>query len=567
MRPASIAAAGALAAFLALALIAVPAQALPRRDMVASANPLASEAGRAILRQGGNAVDAAIATQMVLNLVEPESSGIGGGAFLVLWSAKDHKVVTFDGRETAPKSAKPDRFLDASGKKLGYFEALVGGRSVGVPGLLRMLQLAHRRYGKLPWATLFQPAIRLAASGYPMTQKLHDELARDRLFAKLGPLPPLFFEPDGTVKPAGTILKNPALGAVLKLVAQKGADAFYRGAIAREIVAAADHAKVNPGDITTSDIAAYKAIERKPICGSFRVYRLCGMGPPSSGGVAVIEILDLLQPFDLRHKVDTVEAWNVFAQASRLAYADRDRYVGDPAFVHARIPALLDRAYLKERSTLIDPAHMPPGPVAAGSPPGMRADNWGHGLTPEFPSTSNLAVIDRDGNALDMTTTIEFAFGSHLMVRGFLLNNELTDFSFVPEENGKPVANRVEGGKRPRSSMAPTLIFDRNGKLVMAVGSAGGPAIITDVAKTILATLDWHMELQRAMDLPNVSNRNGPTEIETRPEADALAKALAAQGHTIRRSARDSGLSGILVTKEGFDGAADKRRDGIALGD
>lgn len=561
-------AAPALCCLLGLAFLAAPAQArLPHRDMIATANPVATEAGRAILRRGGSAVDAAIAAQMVLNLVEPESSGIGGGAFMLLWSAKDHKVTSFDGRETAPAAAKPDRFLDAAGKKLTYFQALVGGRSVGVPGLLRMLALAHRRYGKLPWASLFQPAIRLAEHGYKMPEKLHGELVRDRLFQKLGPLPPLFFEPDGTVKPAGTILKNPALAAVFKAIAEKGPDAFYRGPIAAAIVAKADHAKVNPGDITTADIAAYKAIERKPICGTYRLYKLCGMGPPSSGGVTVIEILDLLRPFDLRRQVDTTEAWNLFAQASRLAYADRDRYVGDPAFVHTRIDALLDRGYLAARSKLIDPTHMPPGPVAPGSPPGMRAENWGKGLTPEFPSTSNLAVIDRNGNALDMTTTIEYAFGSHLMVHGFLLNNELTDFSFVPEQNGKPVANRVEGGKRPRSSMAPTLVFNRRGKLVMAVGSAGGPAIITDVAKTLLATLDWHYELQRAMNLPNVGNRNGPTIVEARPDADALAKALAAEGHTVKRSHRPSGLSGILVTKQGFDGAADQRRAGIALGD
>lgn len=539
----------------------------PHRDMIAAANPLAAEAGRAMLRRGGSAVDAMIAAQMALNLVEPESSGIGGGAVMVLWSAKERRVTSFDGRETAPLAAKPDRFLDSKGAPLNYFDALVGGRSVGVPGLLRMLDLAHRRYGKLPWASLFEPAIRLAESGFPLSQKLHDELARDRIFGKTTTAPDLFFAADGSVKPVGTVLTNPALAATLKAIASSGADAFYRGAIAADIVATVDHAAVNPGDISAADIASYQAKERPALCGAYRAYVLCGMGPPSSGGVAVLEILGLLQRFDLRRQVNTVTAWNLFAQASRLAYADRDRYVADPDFVTAPIGGLLDRNYLAQRSTLIDRAHLPPGPVAAGDPPGLHAANWGSGATPEFPSTSNIAVIDRDGNALAMTTTIEFAFGSHLMVHGFLLNNELTDFSFVPDENGRPVANRIAGGKRPRSSMAPTLVFDANHKLVMTIGSAGGAAIITDVAKTLIATLDWHLGLQHAMDLPNISNRNAGTEVEATPGADAIAAALAAAGHEVRRSSRGSGLSGIRVTPQGFDGAADKRRAGIALGD
>ena len=305
---------------IALLLLATPARAdLPHRDMIAAANPLATEAGREILRRGGSAVDAAIAAQLVLNLVEPESSGIGGGAIMVFWSAQEHRVTTFDGRETAPTAAKPDRFLDAQGKPLNYFDALVGGRSVGVPGLLRMLELAHRRYGKLPWASLFAPAIHLAEAGYPMSEKLNGELTRDKLFQKTGAARDLFFAADGSVKPVGTILTNPALAATLKVIAKDGAGAFYRGAIASDLVAAIDHAPLNPGDMTMADIAGYRAKERAPICGTYRVYRLCGMGPPSSGGVAVLEILGLLQPFDLRHQVNTAEAWNLFAQASRLA--------------------------------------------------------------------------------------------------------------------------------------------------------------------------------------------------------------------------------------------------------
>jgi gamma-glutamyltranspeptidase/glutathione hydrolase len=538
-----------------------------RRDEIAAANPLAAEAGREMLRRGGTVVDAAIATQMVLNLVEPESSGIGGGALMVLYSAKDHRVVTFDGRETAPAAAKGDRFIGPDGKPMNYFQALVGGRSVGVPGVLRMLEMAHRRYGKLPWASLFQPAIELARDGFPISEKLNGELARDKLFPQDGTARAYFYRPDGTPKPAGAILKNPELAATLTTIAKQGADAFYKSPIANDIIATADHAWVNPSDMTLADIAAYQAKERPPICGFYRQYKLCGMGPPSSGGVAVLEILGLLQPFDLKDQVNTPEAWNLFAQASRLAYADRDRYVGDPDFIHVPVAGMIDRTYLAARAKLINAQHFAAGTVAPGEPPGLHADNFGRDETPEFPSTSNMAIIDRAGNALAMTTTIEFAFGSHLMVRGFLLNNELTDFSYVPESDGKPVANRVEGGKRPRSSMAPTLVFDQKGKLVMSVGSAGGAAIITDVAKTLVATLDWNMPMQQAMDLPNVSNRNGATDVEATHSADALAAALTAAGHDVHRNGRSSGLSGIRATPQGFDGAADDRRAGTALGD
>jgi len=538
-----------------------------RRDEVAAANPLAAQAGREMLRHGGTAVDAAIATQMVLNLVEPESSGIGGGALLVLYTAKDHRVVTFDGRETAPAAAKGDRFIGSDGKPMNYFSALVGGRSVGVPGVLRMLELAHRRYGKLPWASLFEPAIKLARDGFPLSEKLHGELARDKLFPQDGAARAYFYQPDGAPKPTGTMLKNPELAATLSTIAKQGADAFYKGPIADDIVATADHAWINPSDMTLADIANYQAKERPPLCGVYRQYKLCGMGPPSSGGVAVLELLGLLQPFDLKHQVNTPEAWNLFAQASRLAYADRDRYVGDPDFVRVPVAGLIDRNYLASRAKLINPQHFAAGVIAPGEPPGLHANNWGRDQTPEFPSTSNMAIIDPAGNALAMTTTIEFAFGAHLMVRGFLLNNELTDFSYVPESDGKLVANRVEGGKRPRSSMAPTLVFDKKGKLVMTLGSAGGSAIITDVAKTLVATLDWNMPMQGAMDLPNVSNRNGATDVEATHGADALAAALAAAGHDVRRSGRSSGLSGIRATPQGFDGAADDRRAGTALGD
>lgn len=538
-----------------------------RHDMVAAANPLAAAAGREILRHGGNAIDAVIATQLVLNLVEPESSGLGGGALLVYWSAQERRVVTFDGRETAPLAAKPDRFLGADGKPLAFYDAVVGGISVGVPGVLRMLELAHRRYGKLPWQRLFAPAIALAEQGFPLSPRLREALASDPYLPRNPAAQLLYYAPDGSAKPVGSQITNPELAATLRLIAEHGVSDFYQGGIAQDIVAAVTAAPNHPGDLTTADLAAYQAKERPAVCGTYRRYRICGMGPPSSGGVALLQILDLLLPFDLPRQKATVEAWHLFLEASRLAYADRDRYLADPDFVSVPVDGLIDRHYLAGRAALIDRERAHQGPAQPGDPPGRHAEDSGDDASPEFPSTSNIAIIDRDGDALDMTTTIENSFGSRLIAHGFLLNNELTDFSFLPERDGKPVANRVEGGKRPRSSMSPTLIFDRDGKLVLVVGSAGGNPIITDVAKTVLAVLDWGYGVQQAIDLPNLGNRNGASEIEAGPAGDALAKALAPRGHELRMSTRPSGLSGIKVTPHGFEGAADKRREGAALGD
>jgi gamma-glutamyltranspeptidase / glutathione hydrolase len=538
---------------------------LGRHDMVVAANPLAASAGRDVLRQGGSAVDAAIATQLVLNLVEPQSSGIGGGAFLVLWSAKERRVVTFDGRETAPSAARPDRFIGADGKPLAFYDAVVGGRSVGVPGALRVLELAHQRYGKLPWAKLFAPAIALAEQGFPVSPRLSALLERDPYLRRDEPARSYFYAADGTPK---TTLVNPDLAQTLRAIAAGGADAFYRGAIAHDIVAAVAAARSSPGDLSESDLAAYAAKERAPVCGRYRADRLCGMGPPSSGAVTLLEMLGLLERFDLaRDRPPSVAAVHLLAEAGRLAYADRARYLGDPEFVPAPIAGLLDADYLKTRTLLIDPAHALPGPAAPGEPRGTHARNWGTDAAPELPSTSDISIVDADGNALAMTTTIENAFGSRIMVRGFLLNNELTDFSFLPEIEGRSVANRLEPGKRPLSAMAPTLVFDRAGRLALVVGSAGGPAIINDVAKTVIAVIDWGYDLQAAIDLPNAGNRNGATEIEAGPSAEALAAALTARGHKVQISDRPSGLTGIRVTPRGLEGAADSRRDGAAFGD
>jgi gamma-glutamyltranspeptidase/glutathione hydrolase len=538
-----------------------------QRQMVAAAHPLAAEAGREMLRAGGSAVDAAIAVQMVLNLVEPQSSGIGGGAFLVHWSAAEQKVRTYDGRETAPAAAQPDRFLGPDGKPLAFMSAVVGGRSVGVPGVLRMLEFAHRVHGQVPWSQLFDPAIRLAEQGFEMTPRLNALLAKEKDLGRFEPARSYFYQADGTPKPVGTKLTNPELAAVLKAIASGGADAFYAGDIAASIVERVQKAPVNPGDMTLDDLARYEAKSRDPVCGTYRVWRICGMGPPSSGGVAVLQILGALERFDMAKLAPpSVDGIHLFAEAGRLAFADRNRYLGDADFVAAPVTGLIDRDYLRTRSALIGPERSI-GRATAGEPPRKSGALFGDGAALEFPSTTHLAVVDGRGDAVSMTTTIEDGFGARLMVRGFLLNNQLTDFSFVAEEEGRPVANRVEAGKRPRSSMSPTLVFDRDGKLFLVVGSPGGSSIINYVAETLVAVLDWGYDIQRAIDLPRFGSRNGPTEIEEGPGAQELAAALTAKGGEVKIMELNSGLHGIMVTPQGLFGGADPRREGVALGD
>ena len=555
-----------LRALLFAALVAAaPAHALPRHDMVESADPRAAAIGRDMLRAGGSAADAAIAMAVALTILEPQSAGIGGGAFLVHYTAQGGTLVALDGRETAPAAARPDRFLDAAGKPLPFFDAMVGGRSIGTPGLLRMLALAHERFGKLPWATLIAPSIRLAAEGFPLSPRVSALLAGDRFLAKNEAARALYYDQGGAAKKAGAIIVNPALAATLRVIADQGAQAFYQGAIAHDIAQAAEGASP-PGDLGEADLASYAVQERAMVCAPYRGHRVCGMGLPS-GEVTMLEILRLLEPFDLARHAADVEAWHVFAQASKLAYADRARWLGDPAFVAAPVAGLLDPAYLASRAKLIDPLRAAHGPAAPGEPAGKHAELWGDGLAPEFPSTSNIAVIDGNGDAVAMTATIESNFGSHVMVRGFLLNNELTDFSFVPDVAGRPVANQVEPGKRPLSAMSPTMMFGADGTLQLVVGSAGGPAIITDVAKTIVAIVDWKKDLADAIALPNIGNRNGATEVEAFPGAEALAAALTERGHEVRIWRRESGIGGILVTQDGLDGATDPRREGAALGD
>lgn len=534
-----------------------------RRHMIAAANPLAAEAGREILRAGGSAVDAAIAVQMVLNLVEPQSSGIGGGAFLLHYAGGDGVMTAYDGRETAPAAATPTLFMNADGTPMDFWEAVVGGRSVGVPGLLRMLEAAHQDHGRLPWARLFEPAIRLADEGFAISPRLHALVARDRFLRSYPDAAAYFYAADGRPKAVGTQLKNPAFAETLRAIAAGGADAFYEGTIARDLVAAVAAVPGNPGLLSLQDMAGYQAKRRGVICAPYRVWRVCGMPPPTSGGVTLLQILGMLEPFDLASLVPaSAEAVHLVAEASRLAFADRGRYLADADFVEVPVTELLDRDYLARRAQTIHPDR-----VIQDAAPGLGERRASMPPQEAPPSTTHLAVVDEDGNAVSMTSSIENAFGSRLMVRGFLLNNQLTDFSFRPEVESRPVANRVEAGKRPRSSMAPTLVLGPDGGLQIVVGSPGGSSIIGYVAKTLIAALDWQLDLQAAVNLPHFVNRNGPTDLERGTAVTALVRELEARGHELRFREMTSGLHAIRITPQGLEGAADPRREGVALGD
>jgi gamma-glutamyltranspeptidase/glutathione hydrolase len=498
-----------------------------KRFMVAAADPRAVDAGLEMLRAGGSAADAAIAAQLVLGLVEPQSSGLGGGAFALSWTERERRVRSYDGRETAPAAARAERFLDRHGNPGQFMAAVLSGRSVGVPGVPRLLEVLHREHGRLPWAQLFAPAIRLAEQGFAKTRRLSRMLERE---PRMQP----FFD--------GARIVNPEYAATLREIAARGADAFYRGAIAADIVRAVN------ADLVLADLAAYRVIERDPVCGRYRGYRICGMGPPSSGATGVLQILGILERTDFhRAAPGSAEAVHLFSEAARLAYGDRARYVGDPDFNPVPVKKMLDADYLYKRAQLIGPRSM--GYALPGT------------LDPETPGTSHLSVVDGDGNAVAMTTSIEMGFGSRILVRGFLLNNQLTDFSFQPELLGRPAVNRVQGGKRPRSSMAPTLVFERDGRLKMALGSPGGLAIINFVAKTLVATLDWGMDIQQAISAPNFGSTNGPTFLERGTEFEALGDPLAERGHVLNFARLTSGLHGIERVPGGW------RRAGAAAGD
>lgn len=532
--------------------------------MIATANPLASEAGFAVLQAGGSAADAAVAAQMMLNLVEPQSSGIGGGAFLVYWDAETETLTSYDGRETAPAAATPDYWLGPDGAPIPFRQAVAGGRSVGVPGTLKVFELLHTAHGRLPWADLFEPTIDKAEAGFPISRRLATAIADAPDLADFPVARGYFFHTDGTPKPEGEILANPDFAATLRVIAAEGSTPFYEGPIGARIVEAARTA-VNPGMMTRADLAAYQAKERIPVCLDYRVWEVCGMGPPSSGALTVGQILGILSAFDLTAIGDTPQAAHLFIEASKLAFADRARYMADADFVDMPTEGLLDPAYLGARARLIDPLRTM-GVATAGEPPREHPEEFTSDRPRPRKGTSQLVIKDRFGDMVTATTTIETGFGSRVMVDGFLLNNEMTDFSFVPEENGVPVANRVEGGKRPRSSMAPTVVLHR-GAPVLLTGSPGGANIIPYVAQALIAMLDWNLDPQVAIDLPHVVNRNGDTEVEEGPEAAALIAALSARGHVAEAADLNSGLQVIQIDGPVLRGATDKRREGLVLGE
>jgi len=535
------------------------------RHMIAAGHPLAAEAGRMILRAGGSAVDAAIAAALALNVVEPQASGIGGGGFLLHYAAQKGEIAAYDGRETAPQSAHPYLFV-ADGKPMAFLDAAVGGRAVGVPGLLRMLAMAHNDHGRLPWNKLFEPAIKLAEDGFPISKRLSAMIAEAPRLKAFPTAANYFFDADGKPKTPGTTLRNPALAATLRAIAADGADAFYKGAIAEAVAEAVQGAAVNPGGLTSEDLASYQEKKREPACLAYRAWLVCGMPPPSSGGIATLQILGILQTFDLKALTPaSAEAVHLVAEASKLAFADRNAYIADPDFTPVPAAGLLDPEYLKRRAAAI--ARDRSAGKAQPGMPGTRADGRAAGGDEVGDSTSHISVIDGDGNAVALTASIETRFGSRLMVRGFLLNNQLTDFDFVPNDSGAPVANRVLAGKRPRSSMAPTLVFDAQGRAILAVGSPGGSRIIGYVTKVLLATLDWNLDVQQAVQIPNSLNRNGATEIEKGTALERLKPALEAMGHSVEVRALPSGLHAVRADGKTLTGAADSRREGVALGD
>lgn len=533
--------------------------------MVSAANPYAVKAGYRVLKEGGSAVDAAIAVQMVLTLVEPQSSGIGGGAFILHWDNNAHKLTSWDGRETAPSTATSDLFLDANGQPINWWDALAGGRSVGAPGVIAVLAKAHKEHGKLPWSRLFKEAIALSEKGFKVSERLHLLIAK-KTNPALGRYHKAssYFYPNGQPLQTGATLRNPELAATLKQIATQGPTAFYNGEIAKDIVNTVQNAKDNPGLLSEQDLSSYEAKERPPVCAPYHQYKVCGMGPPTSGGITTLQILSLLEPFNLNtYPPMNVNAIHLFSQASRLAYADRDTYIADSDFVDVPVTGLLDHSYLEKRSALIN-LKQDMNTAPAGVIPNTTAYSIGSSFAQ--PSTSHISIIDASGNAVSMTTSIEMAFGSTLMVRGFLLNNQLTDFSFRSKQDGKPIANSVQANKRPRSSMSPVMVFDSNDQLLLVIGSPGGSRIINYVAKTIIGILDWGLDIQQAIDLPNISNRNGTTDLELDTSAADLKNVLEKKGHEVKVRELNSGLHGILITPKGLMGGADSRREGIAMG-
>ncbi len=531
------------------------------KGMVSAADPRAAEAGAEILRKGGSATDAAIAVMVALTVVEPQSSGIGGGGFFVRGSV-DGDVETLDGRETAPAAAYGGWFLSSSGQPLSWREAVLSGLSIGVPGNLRLAEEAHRRHGRLAWAELFQPAIRLAREGWELTE-------RSRMFLEMRPQSAardaagkaLFYDEDGSPKPVGTWLKNPELAATLEAISGGGADAIHEGPIAARLAAHVASDTPGPSTMTEADLAAYSVKERAPLCGQYRAYRICGMGPPSSGATTVLAILGQLEPFDLAALgPDSAGAWHLFAESQRLAYADRERFLADPDYIAVPAAELVEPSYLAKRAALIDAQT-----TMASAEPGLDLPPP-DGMEPPEHGTSHFVVVDKWGDGVSYTSTVESAFGSGLMFGGFYLNNELTDFSFVAEKDGQLVANRVQGGKRPRSSMAPTLVYGPDGRLVLAIGAAGGGTIPVQVARAIIGFIDWKLPVDEALALPMLYSPGDSVTIEEGSSLEALIPALKALGHG-EVSARRLPVKGnaVVIGPDSLTGAADPRSEGRAI--
>ncbi|TCD15480.1 gamma-glutamyltransferase [Oricola cellulosilytica] len=537
-----------------------------KKWMVAAANPLAAEAGAKILRNEGSAADAMVAVQAVLGLVEPQSSGLGGGAFLVWYDAASGNITTLDGRETAPLEATPTLFQDENGEPLAFFDAVVGGRSVGTPGTPMLMVEAHKRWGKSDWAELFDDAITLADKGFPVSTRLASLIADDAERLSRFETTASYFLPGGEPLKEGVRLQNPDYADTLRAFARGGSSAFYSGAIAEAIVRTVRNAPGNPGVLSMKDLETYAIKARPAVCADFRGHDVCGMGPPSSGALTVGQILGLVDRFPLDAIApDDPQAWRLIGDASRLAFADRGRYMADSDFVPVPVKGLLDDAYLDERARLLDGDDALPE-VMPGEPAYDHALNLADDVSIELPSTSHISIVDAEGNVLSMTTTVENGFGSRLMTNGFLLNNELTDFSFKTHSDGWPIANRVEPGKRPRSSMSPTIVL-RDGKPVLAIGAPGGSRIIGYVAQTIIAHLAWGMDIQEAIDMPHRVNRFGTYDLEEGTDAVEMQDALEEIGFEVNVRDLNSGLHGIAITPDGLQGGADPRREGIALGE
>ncbi|WP_288742257.1 gamma-glutamyltransferase [uncultured Rheinheimera sp.] len=536
---------------------------IARHYMASAANPLAVKAGEQILAKGGSAVDAAIAMQLVLGLVEPQSSGIGGGLFLLHWDKQKNSLTSIDGRETAPAAAGPDLFMQNC-KLMSWREAFVGGKAVGVPGVIKALELAHQQHGVLPWAELFTPAIEIAEQGFTVSPRLAGLLKANwnpglDKFA----LSAAYFKTEGQWLPAGFVRKNPDYAALLKKIAKQGSQAFYQGDNAKALVEAVQQAAVNAGNITLADVTAYQPKQREPLCIPYREFKICSMAPPSSGGLAVLQMMGMLSHYPLaKLKPNSVEAIHLISQAGKLAFADRERFAADPDFVKVPVQGLLAADYLKQRAGLLT---APEGAAAvAGQPQGAEPLASGNAI--EFANTSHLSVVDSKGNAVSMTTSIENAFGSGLFVNGYLLNNQLTDFSLQAKVDGYWVANRVEAKKRPRSSMAPMMVFDKDGSLVYITGSPGGSRIINYVAQNLVAVLDWDMDAQQAANLPRFTHRNDGLVLEQNTNLSQLVPALLELGYKPKLADLNSGIHAVEIKKDRLEGAADPRREGIAAG-